>query len=53
MNTRKQKLSLTLKEELLILVLRNKWKHGEVVIYMRDGQPVRVLKAFEGDDLDN
>lgn len=48
-----ESLELTIKEDLLIRALRNKWKFGDVIIQMRDGQPVRIKRAFETDDLEN
>lgn len=34
------------------MALRNKYRFGTVQIMMRDGKVVRILKAFESDELD-
>lgn len=49
----KEPIKLTIREELLILALRNRWKHGEVIVVMRDGQPVRIKKAWDSEDIEN
>jgi hypothetical protein len=43
---------LSAKEIALILALRNKFRYGDVIIKMKDGQPMRLAKAYEFDDLD-
>ena len=47
-----EKIALSFKEFCLIMALRNKYHDGKVVIQMRDSRVVRVLKAFESDELE-
>lgn len=46
-------MSVNFKEMCLLLAIRNKYRFGEVVVVMRDGIPVRILHAFESDELDD
>jgi hypothetical protein len=50
---KKEPIKLTIHEELLILALRHRFRNKEVIVLMRDGQPVRILKAWDGVELDN
>ena len=47
-----ERIELTFKEFCLIMALRNKYRYGTVQIMMRNGKVVRVLKAFESDELE-
>lgn len=46
------KIDLNFKEFCLIFAIRNKFRFGDVIIKMRDGVPIRILHAFESDELE-
>lgn len=42
---------LSPKEQALIIALRGKFGHGEVIVVMRDGVPQYIKRAWENDGL--
>lgn len=43
--------TLTSQEAELINLIRKRFRFGQITIEVRDGQPYRVLKAYESQDL--
>lgn len=42
---------ITQAELSLLYYIRNRFRFGEITLVVRDGQPYRILKAFESTDL--
>lgn len=40
------------REVQLILLIRTRFRFGEILVNVRDGLPYRILKAFESTDFD-
>lgn len=39
------------KEVMLLLAIRERFRWGKIEIHAKDGIPLRILRAFESDDL--